>query len=230
MQENTDDFTDLSQPVFLEKTELLLKVLQNLDHDQLQKMWKCNEKLAVQNEARLKNMNLRASLTPALFAYKGLAFQHLSPGAMNQSQLSYVQEHLRILSGFYGVLKPFDGVKPYRLEMQSVVPGIGSLYEFWKDLLYQEVRDDVIVNLASKEYADCICRYDESHIVNIIFGELKDGKVMTKGTMAKMARGDMVYWMSEQEIVNVADLKRFDEGYEFACEYSDDKNFVFIKK
>ena len=109
----------------------------------------------------------------------------------------YVQEHLRILSAFYGVLRAMDGVTPYRLEMQAKasIGGKKDLYELWGNRLYEAVRDEsgVIVNLASKEYSKCIEKYlmPEDRYLTITFCEKSGNKLVTKGTYAKMARGEM---------------------------------------
>lgn len=108
-------------------------------------------------------MDLRKNLTPALLSYDGIQYTYMAPVVFEDGQYDYVQEHLRILSGFYGVLKPMDCVVPYRLKMQAkaAVAGYKNLYDFWGYSLYQEVADDsrVIVNLASKEYSKCIEKY-----------------------------------------------------------------------
>ena len=147
-----------------------------------------------------------------------------------------IQQNLRILSGFYGVLKPLDGVTPYRLEMQAKA-GIGAnkdLYEFWGASLYEEVVDDshVIVNLASKEYSKCIEKYlkNEDRLITCVFGEIVNGKVVQKGTYAKMARGEMVRYMAENNITEVERIKSFDRlGYEYSEELSTENDFIFIK-
>ena len=163
MQTADDDFVSRSLPVFLNKTEVLLEKMRSMESAELKKMWKCSDQIVRQNEERLRTMDLRNRLSPAVFSYIGLAYQHMAPGAMTEEQLDYLQEHLRILSGFYGALKPFDGVTPYRLEMQAIVPQLGDLYSFWGDALYKEVRDEdgVIVNLASKEYSSGCLRGKE---------------------------------------------------------------------
>ena len=108
-------------------------------------------------------MDLQSSLTPALLAYDGIQYTYMAPAVFEDGQFDYVQEHLRILSGFYGVVKPMDGVVPYRLEMQAkaVVDEYKNLYDFWGDDLYREVMDEsrILVNLASKEYSKCIEKY-----------------------------------------------------------------------
>ena len=181
-------------------------------------------------------MELRRRLTPAILSYEGIQYQYMAPAVFENQMLAYVQEHLRILSGFYGVLKPLDGVTPYRLEMQAKakVNGTGDLYDFWGDRLYREVLDDshIIINLASKEYSKCIEKYllPKDRFITCIFGELSNGKVVQKGTYAKMARGEMVRFMAENNISKPEEMKQFNRlGYRFVDHLSTDMEYVFIK-
>ena len=122
------------------------------------------------------------------------------------------------------------------LEMQAKadVNGFKNLYEFWGHRLYQEVSegDRIILNLASKEYSRCIEKYlkPEDIYITCIFGEWKKGKVIQKGTQAKMARGEMVRFMAEEGIVDVGEVRGFDRlGYQFEEEMSSEKEYVFLK-
>ena len=182
-------------------------------------------------------MDLERQLTPAIISYEGIQYQYMSPMVFSEECLDYVQKHLRILSGFYGVLKPFDGVTPYRLEMQAKA-SVGSfkdLYEYWGDSLYQELTSDgdhVILNLASKEYSKCIEKYagNDDLFVTCVFGELIDGKVIQKGTLAKMARGEMVRFLAENQVDTLDGVKQFQGlGYQFFEELSSEKEYIFIK-
>ena len=176
-------------------------------------------------------------LTPAIISYEGIQYQYMSPMVLSEDGLDYIQKHLRILSGFYGILKPFDGVTPYRLEMQAKasVGGFKDLYEYWSDSLYQELTSDgdhVILNLASKEYSKCIEKYvgKDDLFVTCVFGELIDRKVVQKGTLAKMARGEMVRFLAENQVDTLEDVKQFQGlGYHLSEELSSAKEFVFIK-
>ena len=223
-------------PVFLEETDRIMDWMKSLSLEEAKTLWGCNEKLAKQNFERFAKMELRRRLTPAILSYEGIQYQYMAPAVFENQMLAYVQEHLRILSGFYGVLKPLDGVTPYRLEMQAKakVNGTGDLYDFWGDRLYREVLDDshIIINLASKEYSKCIEKYllPKDRFITCIFGELSNGKVVQKGTYAKMARGEMVRFMAENNISKPEEMKQFNRlGYRFVDHLSTDMEYVFIK-
>lgn len=234
---NTDDMACLGVPAFLKETEEVLSYLRGLSFEELKDLWKCNEQIAEQNAERLKYMDLKKNLTPAILSYEGIAYQYMAPSVFEAEEFAYVQEHVRILSAFYGVVKPMEGVTPYRLEMQAKakVAGTKNLYEFWRDRLYREVRDEsgVIINLASKEYSKCIEKYltREDTYITCVFGELAAGKVVQKGVYAKMARGEMIRYMAVKRVQDPEELKGFDGlGYRFREELSDERTFVFIRE
>ncbi len=186
-------------------------------------------------------MDLYKDLTPALLSYEGIQYQYMAPRVFEGCHWEYVQSRLRILSGFYGMLKPLDGVRPYRLEMQAkgAPSGYRDLYEFWGDSLYDAIAEEekgtaepLIVNLASKEYSRCIESYVKPpvRLITCVFGEFQNGKVLQKGTMAKMARGEMVRFMAEQGTECAEGLKDFERlGYTYREELSTDTEYVFIK-
>ena len=236
MNVNTDDLAPLGLPVFMEQTEEILRFLQDLSYAAAKKLWVCNDRIAEQNYDRLKSMDLYHRLTPAILSYEGIAYQYMAPVVFESGEFAYVQEHLRILSAFYGVVKPMDGVTPYRLEMQAKakVAGTKDLYEYWGDKLYREVLDDshIIINLASKEYSRCIEKYllPEDIYISCVFGEISGGKIVQKGVYAKMARGEMVRFMAEKQIKDPDEVKKFDRlGYKFRADLSDERTFVFLK-
>ena len=238
MNVDTDIFVHTDLPVFLSRTRELMNYMKGLSFAEAKKLWGCNDKIAEQNFRRYAEMDLERCLTPAIISYEGIQYQYMSPMVLSQEGLDYIQKHLRILSGFYGILKPFDGVTPYRLEMQAKasVGGFRDLYEYWGDSLYQELTSDedhVILNLASKEYSKCIEKYvgKEDIFVTCVFGEMIDGKVVQKGTLAKMARGEMVRFLAENEINTLEGVKDFRGlGYEFSDELSSKKEYIFIKQ
>lgn len=238
MIEDTETLDICGYPVFLEDTKVIMKWIQGLSYEEVKKLWNCNDRIAGLNFERFASMELNRdrNLTPAILSYEGIQYQYMAPAVFEESQITYIQEHLRILSGFYGVLKPMDGVVPYRLEMQAKVKAAGkkNLYEFWDDRLYREILEEerVIINLASKEYSRCIEKYcgPQDRYITCIFGEYVGGKIRQKGTYAKMARGEMVRFLAERNIDEPDGLKDFHRlGYQFAEEFSDHTNYVFLK-
>ena len=184
---DTDSIAPVGMPDFLDKTTKILSWMKSLEKEELKAIWKCNDKIARQNFDRLENMDLYHMLTPAILSYEGIAFQYMAPAVFEDGQFEYIQKHLRILSAFYGSLKPLDGVKPYRLEMQA------------KDTY-----------------------------ITITFCELSGEKLVTKGTYAKMARGEMVRFMAERGIENPADIQEFNRlGYRFREDLSSEKEYIF---
>ena len=234
MNMDTDTLEPNGLPAFLDKSTEILAWLKSKSKEELKALWKCNDKIAEQNFLRLETMDLNRQLTPAVLAYEGIAYQYMAPSVFEDMHYEYVQEHLRILSAFYGVLKPMDGVTPYRLEMQAkaAIGGAKNLYEYWGNSLYHEVRDEsgIIINLASKEYSKCIEKYlsPEDTYLTITFCELSGERMVTKGTYAKMARGEMVRFMAEHKIEKPEDIKEFDRlGYVFRHDLSSEVEYVF---
>ena len=236
MNMDLDSFPPEVLPQFLDQTERLMFALQTMSPKELQSIWKCNEAIARLNVERLRNMDLCRRLTPAVLAYEGLQYRYMAPGVFETGQLAYIREHLRILSGFYGLLRPFDGVTPCRLEMQArlSVDGHRDLYDFWGAKLANQLatETDFVLNLASKEYSRAV----EPHLppdvrfLTCTFGELKGGKVVEKGTMCKMARGQMVRWLAENNVTDSDDIKDFaDLDYHFFPACSSKNNYVFIR-
>ena len=183
-------------------------------------------------------MELEKGLTPALLSYQGIQYQYMAPGVFETGQFTYLQEHLRILSGFYGMLRPFDGVTPYRLEMQArlSVNGCPDLYAFWGDRLARALAGEagLVVDLASQEYSRAVLPHlpPSVEVLTCTFGELrKDGRVVEKGTLCKMARGQMVRWMAERGVHRSEELKDFqDLGYRYDAAHSGHDHYVFLKE
>ena len=236
MREDTDSFAVQGTPVFLEQTRYLMEVLQGMTHAERKALWKCNESIAALNSERLSRMDLSRNLTPAVIAYEGLQYQYMAPQVMDTASLDYIQEHLRIVSGFYGLLRPFDGVTPYRLEMQAKLKTeqAGDLYTFWGGRIADALSagTDLIINLASKEYSRAVEPWLPTGVrfVTCVFGELNGNKVVEKGARCKMARGQMVRWMAEHLVETVEELPAFsDLGYRFDPQRSDDRTLTFLR-
>ena len=236
MKVNTDTLEVRALPVYLHEAEYLRQYLSELSYEELKSLWKCNDQIAQINYERVQTMNLRMHLTPALLSYEGIQYQYMAPAVLEDGQWEYVQEHVCILSGFYGVVHPLDGVTPYRLEMQTKVnlPNVKNLYEYWGEKIYREVSADteVIVNLASKEYSKCVEKYltPEIRYITCVFAEYKGDKVIEKGTYAKMARGEMVRFLAERKAERPEEMKSFCRlGYRYSEKESTKDRYVFLK-
>ena len=238
MKEDLDGPAPLGLPRYLERTQQLLAYLRGLDLPALRKLLACNEQLARLNYERFQHMDLRRGLTPALLAYEGIQYRYMAPAVFTSRELAYVQEHLFLLSGFYGILRPFDGVVPYRLEMQArlSVNGCPDLYAFWGDRLARALAGEagLVVDLASQEYSRAVLPHlpPSVEVLTCTFGELrKDGRVVEKGTLCKMARGQMVRWMAERGVRRSEELKDFqDLGYRYDAAHSGHDHYVFLKE
>ncbi len=236
MRADADALPCAGRPAFPERTELLRERIAGMTFAEQKRLWACNDRIARENAERFAEMDLSRGLTPALLAYDGIQYTYMAPAVFEDGQFDYVQKHLRILSGFYGVVKPLDGVVPYRLEMQAKVSVAGhhSLYDFWGEDLYREVMDEsrVVINLASKEYSKCIEKYLQpgDRYITCVFGEPEDGKVVQKGVYAKMARGEMVRFMAEIRAEEPEQIKSFHRsGYRFDEARSTETEYVFLR-
>ena len=234
-----NDFLDnLSTPTLMDKAKVLFDYMKSLDYIELQSILKCNDKLSLLNYNRYQAQSIDSKLVAALLAYDGIAYKYMAPQVFTEQEFAYVNEHLCIISGMYGVLRPMDGIIPYRLEMQSKIKcdSYLNLYDYWKDSIYQEVVKDskYIVNLASKEYSKVIETYldDNVHYINVVFGEMVNGKLVEKGVYVKMARGAMVRYMASNNILTIDGIKSFNElGYTFYNEIVENNKttLIFIK-
>ena len=236
MRSDPDSLPWRELPVFLEQAERILAVLRGMSYGQLKQLWRCSDAIARLNVERLEHLDLRRGLTPALLAYEGIQYRYMAPAVFTQGEYDYVQEHLRILSGLYGILRPLDGVAPYRLEMQArlAVGPAENLYQFWgsgiADRLFAET--DCVLDLASKEYSRCVsaCVPDGARVVTCIFGEKVGGKTVEKGTLCKMARGEMVRYLAQCRADRPEAAQDFDRlGYRFAPEESTQTRYVFLR-
>lgn len=236
MQSANDSFAPSGWPQYLAQTARLLAALRKLTYEEAKALWRCSDQLAKPNFAWLGKMALRSQTSPAVMSYVGIQYQSMAPDLLTAAGLKYLTAHLRILSGFYGVLRPFDAIVPYRLEMGSklAVDSASNLYQFWGDRLYQALDwSKPVVNLASKEYAKAITPYlrPADNFVEVVFGHLQDGRIKTRATRAKVARGAMVRFAAENQITTPAGLKAFtDPRYRYAERYSTPTRLTFLSQ
>lgn len=234
MINSSDDFLPESTPVFLSKTQQLLEELKTYSRQDLKQVLKCNDQLLALNEERFQTMNLSKNCSCALMSYVGLQYQHMGSHLFSMEELNYLQNHLRILSGFYGILRPLDGIVPYRLEMQAKLKQY-DLIQYWGNDLYNELTKDehLILNLASKEYSQTIKAWKQDHvtIIDVEFVSEHKGKLVTKATEAKMARGSMVRFCAEHQVQSIEQLYDFQEyGYTYQPDLSSTCQLVFLKQ
>lgn len=249
MRVAADTFAPRGIPPFPARTERLYRELVAIERAQgpegLRSLWRVNDKLLAENIERLHSFVpvrddtqlddplVARTVSPAVFSYVGIQYRSMAPEVMGFTELEWLQEHLWILSGSYGCVRPFDAVEPYRLEMGAklAVDGARDLYAFWGDALAQAicaVDDSVtVVNLASVEYAKAVLPHlpESAQIVTCIFGEdLRNGRPVQRATASKIARGSMVRWMAEHGTVDARDLERFDVGYALAPDLCSERN------
>ena len=238
MKPITKDYP-MTLPAFAPEAEELLEILQEYNDEDIMNIMKVNAKLAVQNQTRFREIRFDLRGYPALFAYVGLAFQSMHLHTWDHPSVMFAQDHLRILSGFYGVNRPLDSIYPYRLEMQAqgLSAQIDNLYSYWSDSLIKEMRkectDGIYINLASKEYSQAILPYlkEKEHCIHIDFQMIKDGKRRVVATHAKMARGAMVAYIMRHQIDDPAQLKEFhQDDWQYDEDTSTRDHYVFVKR
>lgn len=228
-------------PIFLAEIKKLISDLRKVSTSDLEKIFGVSKKLAELNFDRFQNFAsefTEKNSRPALIAFDGDVYAGIDKKNYTQKDFDFAQNHLRILSGLYGLLRPLDLIQPYRLEMgtdfKKIDPKIKNLYQFWEDKISSKLGAEScenIINLASEEYFSAINpKKIKAKIINIIFKEEKLGKLKIVGINAKKARGLMTNFIIKNKITNPQKLKEFSEAnYCFDSKLSNQENFVFIK-
>ena len=230
-----------SKPADLKDSELLIKELRKIKSKELQEMMTVSENIAKLNVERYKTFQTpftTKNAKQAIFAFKGDVYGGLDLESFDEDDFSYAQDHLRILSGLYGCLRPLDLIQPYRLEMKTKLKNTrgDNLYQFWDDRITKSInkelnkqQEPVLVNLASNEYFKSVKpKLLEGRLLNINFKETKDGKTRVVAIFAKRARGMMADYIIRNRIERPEDLKKFKlGGYRFNKSLSDDKQWTF---
>lgn len=224
----------------LDESKILVDILKKKTQNELAKLMSISEKLAQLNYDRFQAFSTPFDFDnakQALLAFKGDVYTGIDVPNLSKKDLEFAQDHLRMLSGLYGVIRPLDLIAPYRLEMGTKLntPKGKNLYEFWGDKISQVLNkdeSDVIINLASNEYFKGIDKKTlKAKIINIAFKEFKGDKYKIIGIYAKRARGLMVQFMIKNRITDPEDLKTFkDEDYRFRADMSDATTWVFTRR
>lgn len=232
------DPVSVTQPVLISQARELAKYLKTLSVKDIQVMMKLSEKLAITTKELIDSWSDTASLLrPALDSFLGDIYSGLQVAEFSDADRRYAQDHLRILSGLYGVLKPLDGIYPYRFEMgyKAPDPRYANLYTFWNTTIVETLnKSETIIDLSAVEYGKTVTKYRElSHIVAPRFLTIhpKTGEPTFVVVHAKIARGAFAHWMIKERIEDVNKLKEFKEiGYVYDETLSTDEIPVFVCK
>jgi len=234
-----------TQPETKKQIAELFEVLKNKSASDLKALMNVSDKIAELNFERYQSFDPKkynkTNSKAAVLALQGDVYRGLDAASLKKQDLDYAQDHLRILSGLYGCLRPLDYIQPYRLEMKTplVNPKGKNLYEFWgtklSELLNKSLRDHknpTLINLASQEYFKAIDKSALSYpVIHIDFKEKKNGDYKTIGIMAKYARGLMARYLIEHKIDDVEAIKQFNvDKYRFNKKMSSDDKLVFTRK
>lgn len=233
--DNGNKLVPATQPLFNKEVEELIEVIKKLSIQDIMDLMDVSEKIAQLNFERFQTF-VEQPLKQALFAYKGDVYQGFELDKYQEKEFKFAEKHLRIISGLYGLLKAFDLIKPYRLEMSTILSNAKgkNLYQFWQEKITAAIsqeEDEVIINLASKEYSDAILlKKLNKPIINIVFKELHKGEYKIIGIQAKKARGMMANYIIRNFIDNVEELKKFDyANYSFNKELSSAGEYIFTR-
>lgn len=238
------DETSLSTPELIEHSCVLMKDVKKLKQDDLKKMMKLSDKLAELNFQRNQDWGYpfkEETVRPAAFAFRGDVYQGLDYLSLKKKEKNYLQKHLRILSGLYGLLKPQDAMLAYRLEMGTKLKNSRgkNLYDFWEGVIRESIQQDLsknksktLINLASNEYFKAAeAEKLGVEVVTPVFKDWSKDTYKVLSFFAKKARGLMCRYMAENNISNVDDLKSFNvDGYKFDQIESKDGQLVFKRK
>lgn len=245
----TQDFSEqdfiknFTEPTFLKESERLVKELKKKSTKKISDLMTVSENIAALNYERFQNFN--TPFTPdnakqSLLAFKGDVYTDIDVENYTTGEFDFAQNHLRILSGLYGLLKPLDLIQPYRLEMKIKLKNSRGkdLYQFWGNRITKAINEDlkentgsVLINLASNEYFKVIDpKKIKGEIITPVFKDYKDGDYKIIAFYAKRARGMMANFIIKNKLKNVEKLKTFGEGgYEYNQRLSTEKEWVFIR-
>ncbi|WP_338549501.1 peroxide stress protein YaaA [Roseovarius phycicola] len=228
-----------TEPDFMGDTETLVQTARKLKSGDLKKLMGISDTLAALNAERFRDFG-KMSRKQAAYAFAGDTYQGLEAASLDQDEIAWAQDHLRILSGLYGLLRPLDEIEPYRLEMGSRLKTKRgkSLYEFWGDTLSRAlniqadaVGTDFLVNCASQEYFGAVDQNAlKLKVITPVFMEVKDGAPKVISFFAKRARGAMARFIIQNRLTEPDALKDFDTGgYAFDPSASTEGRPVFLR-
>ncbi|EKO3658621.1 peroxide stress protein YaaA [Vibrio metschnikovii] len=233
-----------TQPELIEHSKLLIDVCRQLTPDDISALMKVSDTIAGLNVARFAQWSEQFSLDnarQAIFAFKGDVYTGLDVQSLSEESLRFAQQHLRMLSGLYGLLKPLDLMQPYRLEMGTKLanPRGGNLYQFWGSIITEKLNqaievqgDNVLINLASNEYFKAVkINQLNAQVITPIFKDAKSGQYKVISFYAKKARGMMARYIIDNQVTSVEELTHFTTaGYYFVPQESSPTELVFKRE
>lgn len=222
-----------STPQFIHDAEIIRQTLQGFTTKEVKNLQQVSNALAEQ--AVRMNTDSNPPTRPALWAYKGDVYKGLQAETLTRKSADWMQAYVRIPSGLYGLLRPFDEIIPYRLEMKTrlVVSSTKDLYAFWGARLARAIPDDEVVVLASDEYARAVTRYlaKRQTVYDVSFMDAKNQQHVKVPIYNKVMRGVMTRWMADHAVSSPQILKQFvAHGYRFDSEKSTTTHFVYTRK
>ncbi|MBT0811469.1 peroxide stress protein YaaA [Litoribacter ruber] len=236
---STTEVNLATEPIFKKDIQELVGIMKTKNASDIKELMGVSENLAQLNEERYQNFKKKFTFDnskQALLAFKGDVYQQLKVEEYGDQELKFAQDHVRILSGLYGLLRPLDLIQPYRLEMGTKLENDKGkdLYEFWGAKIAEELNKlgkETIINLASQEYFKAVDKKTlKANIISPTFKEYRDGKYKIIGIFAKKARGMMTNFIIQNQINESEKLKVFnDEGYEYDEKLSTEKEWVFVR-
>ena len=232
---------NFSKPLFVNESAQLIKKMCSFSQKKLSELMKLSPELATLNVDRYQQWSTtpkRENTKQAVLAFNGEVYKGINAKEMSEEDLEFTQNHLRILSGLYGVLRPLDLMQPYRLEMGTKLKfnSYTNLYQFWGDKITNQINEDLeyektLVNLASTEYYKSIKEPKlKGNVITPIFKDFKNGTYKIVMMYAKNARGAMANFIIKNRITNPELMKSFDvNGYAYDPNQSDDSNWVYTR-
>jgi len=230
-----------SQPRFTDQSQQLIDTLRDLSVQDVAELMKLSDKLASLNVARYQSWqpeHTPDNARPAVLAFKGDVYTGLDAESFSEDDFEFAQQHLRILSGLYGVLRPLDLLEPYRLEMGTRLKTAAgdNLYQFWDGRITEALNEelagnDVVINLASNEYFKAVQpKFLNARLITPVFKDFKNGQYKIISFYAKKARGLMSRYIIQNRIESPEAIQAFDlEGYYFSAEQSKGDTWVFLR-
>lgn len=233
-----------SQPQFIKKSQEIIEILRQFDSAKLKELLKTSDTLTIETEAKIRAFTpatTAENATAALFLFQGDAYAAIQAGQYSHRQLDYAQEHLGILSGLYGLLRPLDLIQPYRLEAATKlrVGKAANLYAFWREVITAEIVERTtankaaVINLASLEYSKMVTKKDlNAPFITPVFRQYHppSKSYKTIAIHAKRARGKMIDFIIREGLKEALELKSFTrDGYRYLEEVSDESSWIFVK-